>query len=229
MLTGGKHNHAASWTKLQSQSGGASCHTQREKECRMGTKSEQWWSAALDLHSKHYNCTGFSSEAMTQHRQGHPAGWGQVRGWGGGAVDKPRAAPTLAVEQMARHQSPSRTGFGGGSGSCRGSLWCTESAKWSRTLKANKNEEAVGGGCACELKGCAACSRDVGVKLRPLVVITPSVLLSLFLQVLQLCLVHHLLHQVFFPPHTIAEILRHVGNEVSYEGLDPKHQVLREH
>lgn len=59
-------------------------------------------------------------------------------------------------------------------------------------------------------------------------VITPSVLLSLLLQVLEFCFVHHLLHQVLFPPHTIAEILRHVRNEVRYEGLDPKHQVLRE-
>lgn len=68
----------------------------------------------------------------------------------------------------------------------------------------------------------------MGVELRPLVVISPSVLLSLLLQVLQFCFVHHLLHQVFFPPHTIAEILRHVRNQVRYEGLDPKHQVLRE-
>lgn len=65
------------------------------------------------------------------------------------------------------------------------------------------------------------------VKLRPLVVIPSSILLSLFLQMLQLCLVHHLLHQVFFPPHAIAEVLRHVRNEVCYKGLDPKHQVLR--
>lgn len=65
------------------------------------------------------------------------------------------------------------------------------------------------------------------VKLRPLVVITPSVLLPLLLQVLQLCFVHHLLHQVLFPPHTIAEILWHVRDEVRNEGLNPKHQVLK--
>lgn len=59
-------------------------------------------------------------------------------------------------------------------------------------------------------------------------VITPSVLLSLLLQVLQFGFVHHLLHQVLLPPHTVAEILRHVGNEVRYEGLDAIHQVLRE-
>lgn len=58
-------------------------------------------------------------------------------------------------------------------------------------------------------------------------VITPSVLLSLLLQVLQFCFVHHLLHQVLLPPHAIAEILGHVRNEIRNEGLDPEHQVLR--
>lgn len=68
----------------------------------------------------------------------------------------------------------------------------------------------------------------MGVKLRPLVVITPSVLLPLLLQMLQFRLVHHLLHQVLLPPHAVAEVLRHVWNKVRYEGLDPKHQVLKE-
>lgn len=75
---------------------------------------------------------------------------------------------------------------------------------------------------------CTVCRGDMGVKLRPLVVISPSVLLSLLLQVLQFCFVHHLLHEVFFPPHAITKIFGHVRNEVCYEGLDPKHQVLRE-
>lgn len=66
----------------------------------------------------------------------------------------------------------------------------------------------------------------VGVKLRPLVVIPPPVLLPLLLQVLQLGFVHHLLHQVLLPPHAVAQVLGHVRNEVRDEGLDPEHQVL---
>lgn len=42
--------------------GGASCHTHIQRVQDGGAKSEQWWSAALDLHSRRYNCTGFSSE-----------------------------------------------------------------------------------------------------------------------------------------------------------------------
>lgn len=66
-----------------------------------------------------------------------------------------------------------------------------------------------------------------GAELRPFVVITPSILLPLLLQVLQFGFVHHLLHQVLLPPHAIAEVLRHVWDEVRDEGLDPKHQMLR--
>lgn len=58
-------------------------------------------------------------------------------------------------------------------------------------------------------------------------VITPPVFLSLFLEMLQFCLVHHLLHQVLLPPHAIAQILRHVRNQVRNEGLDAEHQVLQ--
>lgn len=82
----------------------------------------------------------------------------------------------------------------------------------------------AGGGCACEL---GAVSVE-GLKLRPLMVITPSFLLPLLLQVSQLWFVHRLLHQVLLPPHAIAETLGHVWDEVRYEGLDAVHQVLRE-
>ncbi|MEQ2175433.1 hypothetical protein GOODEAATRI_017916 [Goodea atripinnis] len=67
----------------------------------------------------------------------------------------------------------------------------------------------------------------VELRLRPLVVITPSVFLSLFLEMLQFCLIHHLLHQVLLPPHAITQILWDVRNEVRYEGLDAEHQVLK--
>lgn len=69
-------------------------------------------------------------------------------------------------------------------------------------------------------------SGGMKVKLRPLMVTALPVLLPLFLEMLQFRLVHHLLHQVLFPPHAVAEILRHVRNQVRDEGLDPKHQVL---
>lgn len=72
------------------------------------------------------------------------------------------------------------------------------------------------------------CRGPVEIKLRPLVVTTLPVLLPLFLEVLQFCFVHRLLHQVLLPPHAVAETLRHVRNQVRYEGLDPKHQVLEE-
>lgn len=74
--------------------------------------------------------------------------------------------------------------------------------------------------------GVTGCGGIVGVKLRPLVVIPPPVLLPLLLQVLQLGFVHHLLHQVLLPPHAVAQVLGHVRNEVRDEGLDPEHQVL---
>lgn len=62
--------------------------------------------------------------------------------------------------------------------------------------------------------------------LRPLVVITFAVLFPFFLQVLQFRLIHHLLHQVFFSTHAIAQVFGHVRNHVGYEGLDAKHQML---
>lgn len=41
--------------------------TQREA-AGLGAESEQGSTAALDLHSKHYNCKGFPTETMTGHR-----------------------------------------------------------------------------------------------------------------------------------------------------------------
>ena len=58
-------------------------------------------------------------------------------------------------------------------------------------------------------------------------VITLAVLLLLLLEVFQLCLVHHLLHQVLLPTHALTQALGHVRDQVCNEGLDPIHQVLR--
>lgn len=114
--------------KTEESKRGASCHT----ECRMGAKSEQWSSAALDLHSKHYNCTGFPCETMTQHGSDRqPTGWSQVRDLGGvgrGQSRKPRAVPILNVEQMAMASRLEPRRFRGRICGC---LWCTESAEWS--------------------------------------------------------------------------------------------------
>lgn len=62
--------------------------------------------------------------------------------------------------------------------------------------------------------------------LRPLMVITFAILFTLFLQVLQFRLIHHLLHQVFLPAHAITQVFGHVWNHVGYEGFNAKHQVL---
>lgn len=78
------------------------------------------------------------------------------------------------------------------------------------------------------------CGSPVGIyvcvygqaRLRPLMVITFAVLFPLFLEMLQFCLIHHLLHQVFLPAHAITQVFGHVWNHVGYEGLNAKHQVL---
>lgn len=69
------------------------------------------------------------------------------------------------------------------------------------------------------------------VRSGPFLVMGPVLLLlllvSLLLQPLQLGLVHHLLDQVFLPPHPVPQVLGKVGDQVRDQGLDGEDHVLR--